>query len=29
MNYKDTYTESTENPEAFWKNQADAISWCT
>jgi propionyl-CoA synthetase len=29
MNYKDTYTASTENPEAFWKDQADAISWYT
>ena len=29
MNYKDTYTASTENPEAFWKDQADAIRWFT
>ncbi len=29
MNYKDTYTASTENPEAFWKTQADSIDWFT
>ena len=29
MNYKDTYATSTENPEAFWKTQADSIDWFT
>ena len=27
MNYNDFYKESIENPEGFWKKQADGIDW--
>ena len=29
MNYSDFYKESIENPESFWKKQADGIDWFT
>ncbi|ESU18802.1 prpE protein [Flavobacterium cauense R2A-7] len=29
MNYSDFYKESIENPEGFWKKQADGIDWFT
>ena len=29
MNYQEFYSESIEKPEAFWKEQADAIEWYT
>ncbi|HEY4628911.1 MAG TPA: acetyl-coenzyme A synthetase N-terminal domain-containing protein, partial [Flavobacterium sp.] len=27
MNYKEFYTNSIDQPEAFWKEQAMAIEW--